>query len=362
MTPKDRQQLDFHVRAIAEILHSDAQTQSLPMDSLKDIEQTVRDQLQAHVSPGLGKFFIQTNCPEAGERERRIVSILGELWLSRQQAQTLSVPPRVKHSPYLENCCLRMCAKASYAQAEADVAMLTGVRVSAKTQERMVKRSALPEPNPEKPVHELTLDGGMVRVRTPKGEPSAWRQYHGIRVNGDGIGMAWYKDPPALLAWVTTLSLMPIVYLLGDGHCGIWSLFEQMEIDVPTDEVLDWYHLKENLYKVEATEAVLESLSRQLWEGQLQPVLTALSQLENDSARRFSAYLTGHAERIPNYRYYHMEGVPIGSGPVESWVKQIDARLQVTGAQGNEKSLPHMLKLRSAYLNHQLDYFSSASG
>ncbi|MDB9527656.1 ISKra4 family transposase, partial [Oscillatoria sp. CS-180] len=53
---------------------------------------------------------------------------------------------------------------------------------------------------------------------------------------------------------------------------------------------------------------------------------------------------------------------PIGSGPVESWVKQIDARLQVTGAQWNEASLPQMLKLRSLYLNHQLDYFSSPSG
>jgi len=68
-----------------------------------------------------------------------------------------------------------MCAKASYAHAEADVAMLTGVRVSAKTQERMVKRSRLPEPSPEGPVHELMLDGGMVRVRTPKGEASVWR-------------------------------------------------------------------------------------------------------------------------------------------------------------------------------------------
>ena len=198
------------------------------------------------------------------------MSILGELWLSRQQAQTLSVPARVKHSPYLETCCLRMCAKASYQQAEADVAMLTGMRVSAKTQERMVKRSVLPEPSPAASVNELTLDGGMLRVRTPKGEASAWRQYHGIRVNGDGIGMAWYKDPATLLAWVTTLPLVPVVYLLGDGHCGIWSLFDQMAIDLPTDEILDWYHLKENLYKVEATENVLESLSSQLWEGQLQ--------------------------------------------------------------------------------------------
>ena len=107
---------------------------------------------------------------------------------------------------------------------------------------------------------------------------------------------------------------------------------------------------------------MLESLSSQLWEGRVQPVLTELAQLDNDSARRFSTYLTGHAGRIPNYRYYQMEGLPIGSGPVESWIKQLDARLQVTGAQWNEETLPQMLKLRSAYLNHQLDYFSSPSG
>jgi len=290
------------------------------------------------------------------------VSLLGELRLSTKQAQQLSVPARVKHSPYLEHCCLRMSAKASYQQAEADVAMLTGVRVSAKTQERMVKRVDLPEATSDEAVNELSLDGGMVRVRTPKGEASTWRQYHGLRVNGDGIGMAWYKDPVALLAWITTLPLLPVIYLLGDGHCGIWSLFEQMAIDGPTDEILDWYHLKENLYKVEATDERLESLSSQLWEGQLQTVLASLAELANDSAKRFSAYLTAHAGRIPNYRYYQMEGLPIGSGSVESWVKQIDARMQVTGAQWNEESLPQMLKLRCAYLNGHLDLFSPLSG
>lgn len=57
MTPDDRQQLDNHVRAIAQILHSDAQAKGLPMDNLEDIEQTVRGQLQAHVAPGLGNFL-----------------------------------------------------------------------------------------------------------------------------------------------------------------------------------------------------------------------------------------------------------------------------------------------------------------
>jgi hypothetical protein len=57
MTPEDRQHLDSHLRAIAQILHSDAQTQGLPMDSLEAIEQTVRAQLQAHVAPELGNFL-----------------------------------------------------------------------------------------------------------------------------------------------------------------------------------------------------------------------------------------------------------------------------------------------------------------
>lgn len=302
---------------------------------------------------------MQTTCPVPGERSRRVVSILGDLWLSAQQAQALSVPPRVKHSSYLEQCCLRMCAKASYQQAELDVAMLTGIRVSAKTQERMVKRVDLPEARPPETVSELTLDGGMVRVRTPKGKSSQWRQYHGLRVNGNGIGTAWYKDPVALCAWVKTLPLSSMVYLLGDGHRGIWSLFAQMAFSGLTDEILDWYHLKENLYKVDAPEEVIDILSANLWEGQLQTVLTQLAELNNDSAKRFSAYLSTHAGRIPNYRYYQMEGLPIGSGPVESWVKQIDARLQITGAQWNEETLPQMLKLRCAYLNNQLDNFSS---
>lgn len=137
-----------------------------------------------------------------------------------------------------------MCAKASYQQAETDIAALTGVRVSAKTQERMVKRAILPDISSHEPVTEMALDGGMVRVRTPKGQPSEWRQYHAIRLNRNGIGMAWFKSPSSLLSWVTTLPIASLLYALGDGHCGIWSLFEQMAIPGSIDEILDWFHLK----------------------------------------------------------------------------------------------------------------------
>ena len=255
-----------------------------------------------------------------------------------------------------------MCAKSAYRQAETDVAMLTGIRVSAKTQERMVQRAELPDAVSDEPVTAMALDGGMVRVRTPKGEPSEWRQYHAIRLNLDGIGMAWFKSPASLLAWVATLPLASLLYALGDGHCGIWSLFEQMSMPGSVDEILDWFHLKENLYKVETTTEQLEALSSMLWEGKVNLAKRQLQAIGDDSAARFSAYLDRHSGRIPNYRYYQMEGLPIGSGPVESLVKQIDARLQLAGAQWKTESLPQVLKLRCAYLNEQLNVISPYRG
>ena len=57
MTPDTHQQLDSHVRAIAQILYDDAQANEFPMDSLEDIEHTVRAQIQSYVSPSLGNFL-----------------------------------------------------------------------------------------------------------------------------------------------------------------------------------------------------------------------------------------------------------------------------------------------------------------
>ncbi|NJO51273.1 MAG: hypothetical protein HC840_19555 [Leptolyngbyaceae cyanobacterium RM2_2_4] len=151
-----------------------------------------------------------------------------------------------------------------------------------------------------------------------------------------------------------------LLYALGDGHCGIWALFEQMPVPGVMDEILDWFHLKENLYKVEMNPEPLEAISSALWEGQVFTAQKMLNEMATDSAKRFSAYLDRHAGRIPNYRYYQMEGLPIGSGPVESLVKQIDARLQLPGAQWHGDSVAQILKLRCAYLNKQLDVISPA--
>lgn len=58
MTPKEKQELDEHVQAIAKILRKDAGER--PMTTLGEIEVVVREQLQTHVSPQLGIFLSKT--------------------------------------------------------------------------------------------------------------------------------------------------------------------------------------------------------------------------------------------------------------------------------------------------------------
>lgn len=256
-----------------------------------------------------------------------------------------------------------MCAKTSYHQAETDVETLTGVKVSAKTQERIVKRTPLGPPAVTEPVTEIALDGGMVRLVSASDKPSEWKQYKAVRLNGTGSGMAWFQSNETLIEWLKGLALMSLFYCLGDGHPGIWSLFGQLDVPQIQDEVLDWFHLMENLHKVEATSEQLQQAESFLWEGQVDKAIKLLSVVKTDASKRFQTYLQNHRGRIPNYRYYQMEGLPISSSPVESWIKQIDERIQITGARWKPENVSQILALRCAYLNGCLDdLFSLAQG
>jgi len=282
--------------------------------------------------------------------------------VGREQAKRLGVKPRVQSSPLMELCCLQMGAKASFMQASQDVELLTGVKISPKSVERIVARNPIATDCPEDEVSQMALDGGMVRLVTPKGEPSEWKQYKALRLDGEGPGMAWFDDNTALLDWVNGLHCAAGVFCLGDGHKGIWSLYGQMEIAEGRNEVLDWYHLMENLYKVGGSLKRLHQARELLWHGNVDAADALFEGLKSQQSQRFRGYLNQHRSRIVNYSYYQHEGLPIGSGPVESFIKQIDGRVQVTGAQWKPQNVPQMLALRCAYLNNQLGLHSLASG
>ncbi|NJO11908.1 MAG: hypothetical protein HC873_22355 [Leptolyngbyaceae cyanobacterium SL_1_1] len=57
---------------------------------------------------------------------------------SRKRSFTPNSPQCHRANSHLENCCLRLSANVSYEQAAGDVFYLTGIRVAAKTQQRLV--------------------------------------------------------------------------------------------------------------------------------------------------------------------------------------------------------------------------------
>ena len=68
----------------------------------------------------------------------------------------------------------------------------------------------------------------------------------------------------------------------------------------------------------------------------------------------FITYLNKHKHRIVNYGYFQEEGISIGSGSVESQVKQISFRVKIAGASWNSGNVPQGLRPGCAYLNGSL--------
>lgn len=74
----------------------------------------------------------------------------------------------------------------------------------------------------------------------------------------------------------------------------------------------------------------------------------------NPQVQNFINYLNKHRLLIPDYWYLHSEhACSIGSGAIESTLKQIGRRIKLSGAQWNDLNVP-LLAHRTAYLNGML--------
>ncbi len=54
------------------------------------------------------------------------------------------------------------------------------------------------------------------------------------------------------------------VTCLGDGHPGVWNLMADIATTSQRREILDWYHLKENLHKVGGSNKRLQDVETSL--------------------------------------------------------------------------------------------------
>lgn len=270
--------------------------------------------------------------------------------ISAQQGERLGLKSRTQWSPFLERCCLLLSANASYENAAEDIAVLTGIAVSKSTQQRLVHRQDFPSESVDCGIKEMSIDGGKVRLRTPKGEPSEWRDYKGVNLHQCSVA-AFFRHNQGLIEWVNQQPLASPLVCLGDGHDGIWNLFAQIDSQVQRLEVLDWYHLVENLAKVGGSQQRLNAVEACLWQGDVEGAIGHFDDWSDERVDRFIAYLTKHRHRIVNYSYYQAEGISVSSGAIESTIKQIGRRVKISGAQWHPDNVQQVLQHRCAYLN-----------
>lgn len=224
-----------------------------------------------------GNFFAAAE-PKTKGKKRLVKTCLGTVSVASSQAKRLGLKRRQQLSPVLVKCCLVTSAKTSYEQASEDLELMTGLKVSHSSLHRLVQRVELPPDHSTRPVAGLSVDGGKVRLRTAQPGACEWSDYKAVSLHGS-VGNAYLQDNQALIAWVQQNPLTAMVTCVGDGHDGVWNLLTQIVSEPERREVLDWYHLMENLHKVDASPSYLQELKACLWSGFVDEAIEQLKPL-----------------------------------------------------------------------------------
>ena len=108
---------------------------------------------------------------------------------------------------------------------------------------------------------------------------------------------------------------------------------------------------QENLYKLGGSQKRLRKVETRLWYGRIEEAIADQADWDAQKVKNFLAYLERHRLRIPDYHSFQSQGITIGSGAVESTIKQIGRRIKISGAQWNRNNISQVLKHRCSYLN-----------
>jgi hypothetical protein len=147
---------------------------------------------------------------------------------------------------------------------------------------------------------------------------------------------------------------------VADGALWIWDVAE----DVCPDgtQVVDWFHAVQHLSDgadalypnpgdMEKRQRWLKTYKDHLYMGRIHKIIACLNQR---GCPHLATYFDRHQRRM-QYLEFREQGLPIGSGTVESGVKQFKQRLCDTGMRWNSDNAKRMVVLRSVCLSNQFD-------
>lgn len=228
----------------------------------------------------------------------------------------------------------------------------------------------------------VSMDGGFVNIRT-----QGWRELkvgavadieirlqrnpktreldemaHGVNVHYTAVLGSKDAFTPALWALAVEHQIPTARKraCVGDGALWVWNVAE----DVCPDgrQIVDWFHAVEHLS--EAAHAAypeekddkkrkrwLRTYKDHLYIGRIHKITSVLTK---HGHAELATYFERHQRRM-QYHQFREEGLPIGSGTVESGVKQFKQRLCGTGMRWEEDNANRMVVIRAAVLSNQFD-------
>lgn len=148
------------------------------------------------------------------------------------------------------------------------------------------------------------------------------------------------------------------VVVTADGAEWIWNLVAD---DFPDSvQIVDWYHATQHLTQAAsalhptgpaAAQAWAQARREALYLGQVEKITQPLEQAGLPEPAR---YFHTHTRRM-QYQEFREQHYPIGSGTVESGIKQFKHRLTGPGMRWSRPGLERMLLLRAAVLSRTFD-------
>ncbi len=155
--------------------------------------------------------------------------------------------------------------------------------------------------------------------------------------------------------------------VLGDGASWIWNLTG--EHLGTSRQVVDWYHAQAHLYAAgnllygegsPQAHRWVKGLETPLYQGHAARIATQLKTLVTGHRRIAKGLRTeaGYFEKNQRRMHYletREDGLPVGSGMVESGIKQFRARFTGPGMRWSRAGAERLLPVRAAILSHCFD-------
>jgi hypothetical protein len=144
--------------------------------------------------------------------------------------------------------------------------------------------------------------------------------------------------------------------VVADGAAWIWRLCA--DYFPGSTQIVDWYHARQQLAQVAdacypdddiRARSWYEKMSTHLFQGEVWKIIADLKQHDVSGT-----YFETHQRRM-QYLQFRADGFPIGSGGVESGIKQYKQRLSGPGMRWSRQGAERMLTIRTAVLTKHFD-------